>query len=98
MQEAKKGTFSYVLGISTSAEVDLGRCPKNPRAFEKARAKLFYLRQLPNPVKNFQSGIKWISLMQIRCIKDRNTSHKKTLRELVTSPQWDIGLAFVEKK
>ena len=32
--------FSNDKGVSTSAEVDSGRRPKTPRAFEKARAKL----------------------------------------------------------
>ena len=32
-----------VLGVPTSAEVGLGRCPKNPRPFEKGRSKLFKL-------------------------------------------------------
>jgi len=45
-KEAKKGTFSDVLGVSSSAELDSGRCPKNPPTFEKVGSKLFYLRQL----------------------------------------------------
>ena len=41
----KRGTFSEVLGVSSSAELDSGRCPKNPPTFEKVGSKLLYLRQ-----------------------------------------------------
>ena len=39
------GTFSEVLGVSSSAELDSGRCPKNPPTFEKVGSKLLYLQQ-----------------------------------------------------
>ncbi|MBQ7929624.1 MAG: hypothetical protein IJ334_01190, partial [Clostridia bacterium] len=41
----KRGTFSEVLGVSSSAELDSGRCPKNPPTFEKVGSKLLHLRQ-----------------------------------------------------
>jgi len=44
-KEAKKGTFSDVLGGSRLASFDLGRCPKNPPTFEKVGSKLLYLQQ-----------------------------------------------------
>jgi len=37
----KRGTFSEVLGVSSSAELDSGRCPKNPPTFEKVGSKLY---------------------------------------------------------
>ena len=39
----------------------------------------------------------WISFVQIRCIKYGYTNPEKIVRELVTSPQWDIGIEFVVK-
>ena len=50
-KEAKKGTLSDVLGVSSSAELDLGRCPKTEELrilgqhFEKVGSKLLDLRQ-----------------------------------------------------
>jgi len=36
--------------------------------------------------------------VQIRCIMVRNTNHKKTVRDLVTSAQWDVCPDFLCKK
>ena len=49
----KKRNSLEVNGVSTSAEVDSGRRPENPRAFEKARPKLsrkLHPRGMPLPL------------------------------------------------
>jgi len=71
----------------------------NSISFSGMRTWGNFLRKVsPNPFKNFSTGIKQISSVQFRCIKYCFTNYQKTVRDLVTSAQWDVCPDFLCKK
>jgi len=79
----KRGTFSEVLGVSTSAEVDEGRRPFNPRELLKKLDQNF--SACNSPISAQSAGIFVFSMIQLMHFAAINASTIPRIIPAITS-------------